>query len=60
MLLLAFLLLFIIEIYLLCYMELREGDVAKNQNIRSSRGAAEYSLTFEMVFSGPIVKVCLK
>ena len=23
-------------------MELREGDVAENQNIRSSRGAAEY------------------
>ena len=28
-------------------MELREGDMDKNQNIRSSRGAAEYSLTFE-------------
>ena len=26
-------------------MELREGDLAKNQNIRSSRGAAQYSLT---------------
>ena len=61
--------------HILCYMELREGDVAENQNIRSSRGAAEYSLTFEMVhisiwivytneplmvFPGPIVKVCLK
>ena len=33
-------------------MELREGDVAENQNIRSSRGAAEYSLTFEMVLPG--------
>ena len=30
-------------------MELRNGDMAKNQNIRSSCGAAEYSLTFEMV-----------
>ena len=37
---------------LLCYMELRKGDVAKNQNIRSSRGAAEYSLTFEMAYGG--------
>ena len=35
-----------------CYMELREGDVAENQNIRSSRGAAEYNLTFEMVLPG--------
>ena len=26
---------------ILCYMELREGDTAKNQNIRSSRGSAE-------------------
>ena len=33
-------------------MELREGDVAKNQNILSSRRAAEYSLTFEMVLPG--------
>ena len=32
-------------------MEVREGDVAENQNIRSSRGAAEYSLTFEIVLS---------
>ena len=24
-------------------MELKEGDVAKNKNMRSSRGAAEYS-----------------
>ena len=38
--------------YILCYMELREGDVAENQNIRSSRGAAEYNLTFEMVLPG--------
>ena len=30
---------------ILCYMELREGDVAENQNIRFSRGAAKYSLT---------------
>ena len=37
---------------ILCYMELREGDVAENQNIRSSRGAAEYNLTFEMVLPG--------
>ena len=36
----------------LCYMELREGDVAENQNIRSSRRAAEYSLTFEMILPG--------
>ena len=34
------------------HMELREGDLAKNQNIRSSRGAASYSLTFEMVLPG--------
>jgi len=26
---------------LLCYMELREGDVAENRNICSSRGVAE-------------------
>ena len=36
----------------LCYMELREGDVAKNQNIQSSRGAALYILTFEMILPG--------
>ena len=33
-------------------MELKEGDVAENQHIRSSRGAAEYNLTFEMVLPG--------
>ena len=33
-------------------MELREGDLAENQNIRSSRGAASYILTFEMVLPG--------
>ena len=40
------------------HMELREGDVAENQNIRSSRGAAEYSLTFEMVLPGGRVQFC--
>ena len=44
--------------YILCYMELREGDVAENQNIRSSRGAAEYSLTFEIVLPGGRVQFC--
>ena len=39
-------------------MELREGDVAENQNIRSSRGAAEYSLTFEIVLPGGRVQFC--
>ena len=39
-------------------MELSEGDVAENQNIRSSRGAAEYSLTFEMVLLGGRVQFC--
>ena len=34
------------------HMELRKGDLAENQNIRSSRGAAEYSLTFQMVLPG--------
>ena len=34
------------------HMELREGDLAENQNIRSSRGAASYILTFEMVLPG--------
>ena len=42
----------------LCYMELREGDVAENQNIRSSREAAEYSLTFEIVLPGGRVQFC--
>ena len=46
------------EIEILCYMELREGDVAENQNIRSSRGAAKYSLTFEMVLPGGRVQFC--
>ena len=32
--------------------------MAKNQNIRSSRGAAEYSLTFEMVLPGGRVQFC--
>ena len=30
-------LLYFVGDYVLCYMELREGDVAENQNIRSSR-----------------------
>ena len=34
------------------HMELREGDLAENQNIRSSRGVASYILTFEMVLPG--------
>ena len=29
---------------ILCYMDRREGDAAENLNIRSSRGASEYSL----------------
>ena len=37
---------------MLCYMELREGDVAGNQNIRSSHGVAEYSLIFPTVLPG--------
>ena len=41
-------------------MELREGDVAENQNIRSSRGAAENSLTFEIVLPGGRVQLCLR
>ena len=48
----------LVKIPVLCYMELREGDVDKNQNIRSSRGAAEYSLTFEMVLPGGRVQFC--
>ena len=32
--------------------------MAENQNIRSSRGAAEYSLTFEMVLPGGRVQFC--
>ena len=40
-------------------MELRERDVAENQNIRSSRRVAEYSLTFEMVLPGGRVQFCL-
>ena len=44
------------EDHILCYMELREGDVAENQNIRSSLRAAEYSLTFEMVLPGGLVR----
>ena len=40
------------------HMEPREGDLAENQNIRSSRGAAEYSLTFEMVLPGGGVQFC--
>ena len=43
---------------ILCYMELREGDMAENQNIRSSRGVAEYSLNFEMVLPGGRVEFC--
>ena len=43
---------------ILCYMELREGDIAENQLIWSSRGAAEYSLTFEMVLPGGQVQFC--
>ena len=39
-------------------MELREADVDKNKNIRSSRGAAEYSSTFEMVLPGGRVQFC--
>ena len=39
-------------------MELREGDVAENQNRRSSRWAAEYSLTFEMVLPDGRVQFC--
>ena len=46
--------------FTLCYMELMEGDMAKNQNIRSSRGAAEYSLTFEMVLPGGRVQFCFQ
>ena len=38
--------------------ELREGDLAKNQNIRSSRRAASYILTFEMVLPGGRVQFC--
>jgi len=33
------------------HMELREGDLAENQN-KFSRGAASYILTFEMVLPG--------
>ena len=33
--------------YILCYMDRREGDAAENLNIRSSRGASEYSLIFQ-------------
>jgi len=40
------------------HMELREGDLAENQNIRSSRGAASYILTFEMVLPGGRVQFC--
>ena len=29
------------KVEVICHMELREGDTAKNQNIRSSRGSAE-------------------
>ena len=32
---------------ILCYMDRREGDAAENLNIRSSRGASEYSLIFQ-------------
>ena len=39
-------------------MELREGDVAENQNIQSSRVVAEYSLTFEMVLPLGRVQFC--
>ena len=39
-------------------MELREGDLAGNQNIRSSHGAALYSSTFEMVLPGGRVQFC--
>ena len=41
------------------HMELREGDLAANQNIRSSRGAASCILTFEMVLAGGRVQFCL-
>ena len=34
------------------------GDLAENQNIRSSRGAASYILTFEMVLPGGRVQFC--
>ena len=37
-------------------MELREGDVAGNQNIRSSHGVAEYSLIFQTVLPGGLVQ----
>ena len=50
--------LYLLVYYILCYMELREGDVDKNLNIRSSRGAAEYSSTFEMVLPGGLLKFC--
>ena len=43
---------------ILCYMELREGDVYKNQNIRSSRRAAKYSSTIEMVLPGGLLQFC--
>ena len=51
--------------YILCYMDRREGDAAKNLNIRSSRGASstvsffkltcrvpEYSSFFQTVLPG--------
>ena len=37
-------------------MELREGDLAKNQNIRSSRGSASYNLIFRIVLPGGLLK----
>ena len=40
------------------HMELREGDLAKNQNIWSSRGAASYILTFEMILPDGRVQFC--
>ena len=38
------------------HMELREGDLAKNQNIRSSRGSASYNLIFRIVLPGGLLK----